>query len=197
MVMDEIFNKLLIENLTPNQFYILYCKHTNIVPSNLINSGIEIIRLRNDEWIDEDTLTVKSIALLKEIDSFFKTSKKKTSKAVMGENFMANIEYYLDLFPKFKLPSGKYARSDKKNLEGNFRWFFENHSYDWELVFNATRLYLDEYERKGYKFMRTSQYFIRKQTGDKTNDSELANYCDMILNGDTGPDDTHFSEKVF
>jgi hypothetical protein len=197
MVMDEIFNKLLIQGLTPNQFYILYCKHTNIVPHTSINSGIEILRLKNDEWIDEDTLTVKSLALIKEIDSYFKASKKKTSKAVMGENFMANIEVYLDLFPKFKLPSGKYARSDKKNLEGNFRWFFENHSYNWELVIDATKLYLDQYERQGYKYMRTSQYFIRKQNADKTYDSELANYCDMILNGETGMNDNHFSEKVF
>jgi len=197
MVMDEIFNKLLIQGLTPNQFYILYCKYTNIVPNPSINAGIEILRLKNDEWIDEDALTVKSLALIKEIDSYFKASKKKTSKAVMGENFMTNIEVYLDLFPKFKLPSGKYARSDKKNLEGNFRWFFENHSYNWELVIDATKLYLDQYERQGYKYMRTSQYFIRKQNADKTYDSELANYCDMILNGETGMNDNHFSEKVF
>jgi len=195
--MEEIFNKLLIEGLTPNQFYILYCKHTNIVPSTSINSGIEILRLTNDEWIDQNTLTVKSLALIKEIDSYFKTSKKKTAKAVMGDNFMVNIETYLELFPKFKLPSGKYARADKANLEGNFKWFFESHSYSWETIFDATRLYLDEYERQGYKYMRTSQYFIRKQSPDKTYDSELANYCDMITNGETGIDDTHFSEKVF
>jgi hypothetical protein len=45
--------------------------------------------------------------------------------------------------------------------------------------------------------MRTSQYFIRKQSADKTYDSELANYCDMITNGETGIDDKHFSDKVF
>ncbi len=89
-----------------------------------------------------------------------------------------------------------FEYKEKRNWDKTY-WFFENHSYDWELVFNATRLYLDQYERLGYKYMRTSQYFIRKQNADKTYDSELANYCDMILNGDTSADDNHFSEKVF
>jgi len=44
--------------------------------------------------------------------------------------------------------------------------------------------------------MRTSQYFIRKQGSDKTYDSELANYCDMLLNGSEDPSQTHFKEKV-
>ena len=198
MVMEEIFNKLIKQQLTPNQFYLLWCKKGNLAPMFNINLSLENMRLQSDGWVDEEgTLTSKSIILIQEIESYFKNSKKKTSKAVMGENFMVNIEAYLDLFPKFKLPSGKYARSDKKNLEGNFRWFFESHRYDWETVMNATRLYLDQYERQGYKYMRTSQYFIRKQNADKTYDSELANYCDMITNGETGMNDNHFSEKVF
>ena len=196
--MEEIFNKLIKQKLTPNQFYLLWCKKGSLAPMFNISLSLENLRLVSDGWVAEDgTLTSKSIILIQEIESYFKNSKKKTSKAVMGEHFMANIEAYLDLFPKFKLPSGKYARADKKNLEGNFRWFFESHSYDWETVMNATKLYLDQYERQGYKYMRTSQYFIRKQSPDKTYDSELANYCDMITNGETGIDDSHFSEKVF
>jgi hypothetical protein len=198
MVMEEIFNKLIKNNLTPNQFYILWCKKDSLTPLLNLNLSLENMRLVSDEWITADgLLTSKSIILIQEIESHFKVSKKKTSKAVMGENFMENIEAYLDLFPKFKLPSGKYARSDKKNLEGNFRWFFDSHSYSWETIFDATKLYLDQYERQGYKYMRTSQYFIRKQNADKTYDSELANYCDMITNGETGMNDNYFSEKVF
>jgi hypothetical protein len=198
VVMEEIFNKLIKNGLSPNQFYLLWCKKNSIVPSFNTNYSVELMRLKNGGWLnDDDTITSPSLILLQEIESYFKNSKKKTSKDVMGENFMVNIEAYLELFPKFKLPSGKYARADKTNLEGNFRWFFESHKYSWETVFNATKLYLDQYERQGYKYMRTSQYFIRKQNPDKTYDSELANYCDMITNGETGIDDTHFSEKVF
>ena len=196
--MEDIFNKLTKEGISPNQYYILWCKKNNIVPSFNLNYTVELMRLKNEGWIaSDDTITAKAHVLIQEFDGYFKASKKKTSKAVMGENFMVNIEVYLDLFPKFKLPSGKYARSDKKNLEGNFRWFFETHSYTWETIFDATKLYLDQYERQGYKYMRTSQYIIRKQNADKTYDSELANYCDMIINGDTDIDDKHFSDKVF
>jgi hypothetical protein len=56
-------------------------------------------------------------------------------------------------------------------------------------------MYLDEYESRNWAYMRTSQYFIRKQNQDRTFDSDLANYCDMFINGlDT--EDQHFKEKV-
>ena len=43
--------------------------------------------------------------------------------------------------------------------------------------------------------MRTSQYFIRKQDPDKSYSSDLANYCEIILNGDE-EDKPHYSVKV-
>lgn len=195
--MDEIFNLLIKNNLSPNQLYILYCIKHKIKTNDFVNDTLEVKRLQSTSWLGADlTLEGKSIILLQDLDSFFKTSKKKTSTSVMGENFMENIEIYLDIFPKFKLPSGKYARSDKKNLENNFKWFFESHSYSWDTILDATRKYVDEYEVNGFKYMRTSQYFIRKQGSDKTYDSELANYCDMLLNGGEDPTQTHFKERV-
>lgn len=196
--MEEIYNKLFKYGLTPNSFYVLYCIKSNIVCNNSINTSLEISRLESEGWIQMEKLTPKSITLIQSIDSYFKSSKKQTSSYIMGEDFQTRIEEYLEIFPKFKLPSGKYARSDKKNLENNFRWFFENHSYDWDTVIDATKLYVDEYERQGYKFMRTSQYFIRKlNPAEKTFESELANYCEVYLNGDSDyNDNSYFKEKV-
>ena len=195
--MDEIFNLLIKNNLSPNQLYILYCIKHKIKTNDFVNDALEVKRLQSTSWLGAElSLEEKSIVLLQDLDSFFKTTKKKTSTSVMGENFMDNIEIYLDIFPKFKLPSGKYARSDKKNLENNFKWFFESHSYTWDTILDATRKYVDEYEVNGFKYMRTSQYFIRKQGSDKTYDSELANYCDMLLNGGEDPTQTHFKERV-
>lgn len=195
--MDEIFNKLIKANLTPNAFYILYSIHQNVQPNKYVSASLEILRLQTAGWLDTDIkLTDKALILAQEIDSYFKSKKKATSKDLLGANFMDKIEEYLEIFPKFKLPSGKYARSDKKNLENAFRWFFENHSYDWETVMKATNKYLDEYEANGYKYMRTSQYFIRKQESDKSWSSELANYCDMYLNGTDSGHDFVFKEKV-
>jgi len=196
--MEEIFFKIINLGLTPNSLYILYNIKKNTVPSSLVNSSIEMARLSTGEWLIDGMPTGKAILLIDELDAYFKKSKKKTSSAILGDDFSTKIEEYLDIFPKFKLPSGKYARSDKKNLENNFRWFFETHSYDWDTVINATKMYVDEYERQGYKYMRTSQYFIRKlNPAEKTFESELANYCEVFMNGDSDYNyDSHFKEKV-
>jgi hypothetical protein len=42
--------------------------------------------------------------------------------------------------------------------------------------------------------MRTSQYFIRKQSTDKTFDSDLANYCEIALTK-TDDDLRRFKER--
>jgi hypothetical protein len=196
--MEEIFLKITNLGLTPNSLYILYSINKNTVPSPLVSSSIEIAKLTAGEWLVDGMPSGKAVLLIQELDKYFKSSKKKTSVGIMGEDFATKIEEYLDIFPKFKLPSGKYARSDKKNLENNFRWFFETHSYNWDTVLNATRMYVDEYERQGYKYMRTSQYFIRKlNPAEKTFESELANYCEVYMNGsDDYGYDSYFKEKV-
>lgn len=113
----------------------------------------------------------------------------------MGEGYKENIEKYLEIFPKIKLPSGKAARSDKKNVETAFKWFFETHEYSWDSVLKATEAYVSDYETRRYLYMQTSQYFIRKQQGDKTWNSELANWC-AIVEGGVVEQRPHFSEKV-
>lgn len=198
MVMDEIYNLLIKKKITPNQTYLLSCMRNKMTTANnFVNVGLEKSRLISQEWLNKDgELTAKSFTLLDEIDGYFKTTKKNTSKSLMGENFSEKIGEYLEIFPKFKLPSGKYARSNKKNLENNFRWFFKTYDFHWDTIIKATIRYVDEYERGGYKYMKTSQYFIRKQNLDKESDSELANYCDLIINGTEEADQSHFSEKV-
>jgi hypothetical protein len=194
--MDEIFNTLIQKKLTPNQLYILHCLKHRTVPHSSINISLEIERLKEDDWIEEvNKLTAKSIALLDNLDAYFRKSKKKSNEDVMGIEYMIKIKAYVELFPKGNLPSGKPARSNPKNLETNFRWFFETFDYDWETVSEATKMYLDKFEQENFKYMRTSQYFIRRQNQDKSSESELANYCEMYLNGDV-EDNSHFSERV-
>jgi hypothetical protein len=194
--MGEIFFKMSQAELTPNMFYILYCIHAGIVPDKSVNSSLEITRLKANDWLSEDLdLTNKSIIFMVEIDGYFKKSKKKTSKALMGDSFMQNIEAYVSLFPNKKLSSGKYARVPAKNLENSFRWFFETYDYDWETIFLATQKYISEYESKNYEYMRTAQYFIRKQNLDKSWDSDLATYCEFLKDSPDDDVDT-FSELI-
>jgi hypothetical protein len=181
--MEEIFNKLARVELTPNSFYVLYCIKNNTKPNNFINSSLAVTKLKQEGWLDENLqLTSKSIIFTTEIDGYFKKAKKKTTKDLLGDNFTNNIKFYVEIFPNRKLSSGKYARVNPKNLENSFRWFFENYDYDWDMIFKATKKYIYDYSLKNYEYMRTSQYFIRKQNTDKSYDSELADYCNMIDN---------------
>jgi hypothetical protein len=183
--MQEIFNKLLQQKLSPNGLYVLFCIKEKVKCTDSINFNLECIRLKSENWLGEDLqLSLKSLKFIEEIDGFFKKSKKKTSKTLMGDDFLDNIKTYNECFPATKLPSGVYARVNVKSLENAFRWFFETFDYSWETVIEATEKYVEEYAINRYNYMRNSQYFVRKQNTDKTWDSNLATYCDMISETD-------------
>jgi hypothetical protein len=202
MEMMEMFNLIIQKGITPDQFYLLYCIREGIASVH-INVHQALRELEFTKWIEPivpgelTKLSPKAITLLQQVESFFHVQKKKTAMQSMGNDYATNIEKYLLLFPKLKLPSGKPARSDKRNVETAFKWFFENHDYTWEIVLGATARYVDEYERKNYLYMQTSQYFIRKQQADKTWGSELGNCCASLLNGDDQDEGPRFEEKVF
>jgi hypothetical protein len=195
--MIEIFMKGIQQGLTPNTFYVLYCIKENIIPHNSINKELECKRLQKEGWLTEDLqLTNLSLIFTTEIDGYFKKSKKKTSKDLLGHNFMQNIEAYVKIFPNKKLSSGKYGRVPAKNLENSFRWFFENYNYSWETIFKATQKYVNEYETRNYEFMRNCQYFLRKQNPlDKTWESDLSIHCEYI-NDNPDDDVIPFSELI-
>lgn len=199
----EILNKIIQNKLTPNQFYVLVCIRDKISPL-YVNLHMELRTLLSESWIAEDspgvmTLQTKAEDLLIEIESLFKTQKKKNNNSLMGDSYQENIEKYQNLFPKKKLPSGKAARSAQSNVETNFRWFFEKHKFSWETILKATAMYVDEYERKtpAFIYMRTSAYFIRKTELDKSIVSDLANYCEIVESGDDLEGDFFFKEKVY
>lgn len=193
--MVEVFNKLIKNNLAPNSFYVLYCIKNKLKPKDFINVKLEVQRLKDGGWLTEDLkITDKSFIFVQEVDSFFKKSKKKTSSDLMGSDFMENIETYNNIFPKTKLGSGKYARVNTKTLIDTFRWFFDNYNYSWEIIHKATQRYVTEFSLNGFMYMRTAQYFIRKQNIDKSFDSDLATYCDIVSTDEE--DFNYFKENV-
>tara|TARA_R100000734_G_C3286785_1_gene79334 strand:+ start:267 stop:854 length:588 start_codon:yes stop_codon:yes gene_type:complete len=194
--MEEIFNLLLKNKINPNEFYVLYNIKHKIKTGKIVNLSLELTRLKNNKWLkDDNKLSDKAIMLIQNVESFFKVQKKKTSVALMGPEFIEKMKEYSEIFPKFKLPSGKYARTNIKTLEGTFKWFFNNFDYEWETILKAAKNYVEEYEMNNYKYMRTSQYFVRKQNQDKTYDSELADYCEAVISG-IDQQKNHFKERV-
>ena len=198
-----MWNLITTADLTPNQFYMLYFMKNNISPVH-VNIHQELRAVIAKGYINDLTsgagqkyeLTPKAHSAIDQVESLFRVQKKKTDTQIMGDDYQAKIKTYLELFPKIRLPSGKAARSDKKNVETAMRWFQENYEYDWDTILRATEAYVIDYQMRNYKFMQTSQYFIRKQNSDKTWASELANWCSDLVNDNVQNSDNYFSENV-
>lgn len=169
--------------ITPNEFYLLMCVFNDETP-NLINKHLETRNLQSKGFLNKDFKLTEKLEESGLAKYLIKTDKKDF------------IQSYIDLFPKIKLPSGKYARAHRTNIESAFKWFFKNYNYSWEVILKVTEFYVSEYETKDYLYMRTSQFFISKTNPDRSKESELANYCEMYLDGTLNKESHHFSEKV-
>lgn len=190
--MRKLFDLIVDARLTPSDFYVLYCIYEGM-EARFVNRHLELRHLKQFNYLDRNlNMTIHGVELIKKVEKIFEQTKSKP--ATLDKDF---IDEYYEMWPKGKLPSGKYARVDKKNLETAFKWFFKTYEYSRETILKATALYLDNYETQGWKFMRTSQYFIRKVENDKSISSELADYCNTIDSGNTDlGNDNHFKDKV-
>jgi hypothetical protein len=187
--MKELFDELSKSGITPNGFYILWCIYYKEKPY-LQKINLELRSLVASGYLHEDYIvTVKGISLLA-------LGENQITTAPIVSNNDENYDKFLSIFPKGKLPSGKPARVNKKNIEESFKWFFKNYTYDWDTILRATWYYIETYEKANYMYMKNSQYFIRKQNTDKSWDSELANYCEIIINGEDEDTSAHFSDNV-
>ena len=193
--MWELFQQILKEKMTPNQFLILYgIKKSLSLP--LPDNQSDVQQLKSLGFIEQDaSLSIKANKVIARYENYFIKAKKRTSIQLMGKEFLKRINEYRDIFPARKLPSAKPARVNGKPLENSFRWFFETYDHTWPEIIKATRMYVNEFRDKDYQYMMTSQYFISKQDKHRVKHSTLADYCDLIKEGiDT--EDKHFKEKV-
>jgi hypothetical protein len=194
--MKEFFDYLAENGITPNGFYVLWGIANKVRPA-VINVHTEL-RLLADLNLIEDAkkgiLTDEGNRIIDDATALFGNMRASVKKIVVTEDDM--VVQYLEMFPKGKLPSGKAARLPKNDLKKGFEWFFKNYDYSWDTILKATAYYVDSYEKNRYMYMKNSQYFIRKQNIDKSWDSELAAFCEIILNGGYTDDDNHIKERV-
>lgn len=174
----EMFDEMSKNSLSPDRYYLICCIRDSVSPIG-INLHLEMRRAVSDGWLvmSEDNtkanLTPKAHSLVDGIEKLFSIQKKKTNTQLLGKGFKDKIIAYNEIFPKEKNQSNKASRSNPKNLEKTFRWFFENYSYSWETIFIATKYYVAEQaDIQNSKYRQTSQYFIRRN-----DHSNLADYC--------------------
>ena len=117
--MWEILQKILKDNITPNQLMLLYAFEKSIgIPH--INPDLELKGLIKAEYItkidNSYTITLAGKKIMVKYNNYFVKAKKKTSIQLMGKDYMTGVQQYRELFPKMKLPSGKPARVNEKTL---------------------------------------------------------------------------------
>lgn len=197
----ELFKVIISDKLTPNQYYMLmYIVHKSLteLPSKvtpdiqvLITRGYIIISNENKVYVTESGKRI-----VKKVESMFIKTAENSAGDILGDEWEERIQEYINIFPAMKLPTGKYARDTKANIKNAFKWFFKNYDYSWDVILDATEEFVDEYRMKGYKFMCTSRYFIRKQELDKSYVSELAVRCQALLDDEDEPPINHAVKVV-
>lgn len=200
--MWELLQKILKENITPDQLLLLYSIDERIsVPQ--INPKSQIGSLVKEGYVDQHkkenklsyTVTKEGKSIIRKYNNYFIKAKKKTNIQLMGKDFAQKLEEYRNIFPAGRLPSGKPGRQNIRSLETAFRWFFENYEFTWDEIMKASRMYVNEFEDKQFLYMKNSQYFVSKQDKHKVKQSDLADYCDMIKDG-VIDQPNHFKDRV-
>ena len=192
--MWDLLQKILKNNITPNQCLLLYSLKEGIRPSTYLEE--DMVNLIDQGFYKDSKITDHGKKLMRSLDSYFTKAKKKTASDLMGKDYVENVKKYRESFPTGKLPSGVPARNNVKILTENFRWFFDEFDYTWEEVHKATDIYIRQYRAVNWEYMQNSQYTIAKQDKHKVKTSKLADYCDMVRDGIEPDENFHFKEKV-
>tara|TARA_R110000868_G_scaffold28617_4_gene107106 strand:+ start:7693 stop:8250 length:558 start_codon:yes stop_codon:yes gene_type:complete len=155
---DEIF-KL---RMSPNDYIILAYLH----------AGKPLEELGN--WVVEE---IKSLAMTKYIREI-PDSELTYPYALTGDglllfeetsDFNTFVGNYRDLFPKgVKSGNGTPIRGDLQGIAKKMEWFLRMYpEYSRTTILAATKLYVDQMQRKGYAYMTQADYFIKKDDGSK------------------------------
>lgn len=189
---SSLFDRLKFFNINVKQYILLYQLYIN---KNLSLEKKNLLATKLYDPVD-DKITEQGTNIIQSIDNLFAANKKIKLDVLMGVDYQSCIDDYINIFPTSKLPTGKYARGNKKNIETNFKWFFSEYNYSWNVIHDATQMYVQEYRAKNYLYMRTAMYFIRKDDGTRVVHSDLADYCDKIVNDDCYTRDKYFKTKI-
>jgi len=195
--MEGLLKKLIKYDLSPNQFFTLYFMKKG-KKSTVVNIDFELRYLKSTGWVNLDgKVSQKGIDVVSGVEEWFSSTIEKTNKSKLGDNYKEKIEAYRELFPK-GLHNGRTLRSSYNNLKTTFDKFFKEYDYPWDIILRATKCYLDLQEDNNFKFCKNSRYFIMKSI-NQTNDSELGNYCELIISGELeeNKNDTFRGDKVF
>ena len=88
--MWELFQQILKEKMTPDQFLVLYgIKKSLSLPLNNVNEQVE--KLVKIGMLEDGELTVKGKKVITKFENYFIKAKKRTNIQLMGKNFVKRL----------------------------------------------------------------------------------------------------------
>lgn len=156
--------------LMPTQYVMLYYLHHNLdckispETKNLLNK----LGYVNEEG----NITSLGRSIFTEPDTISEEKKQD-----IEELLKKMVEY----FPKGKIGGRPLRTAINGELIQKMKKFKKEYKYDSDIILKATQKYSEDKKMDGYKYMRNFKYFIGKQGQG----SDLADYCEMIINGET------------
>lgn len=155
--------------------YCRRCEPFNIIDFEVLKrQGYVTFKYENDYTISEEDKYAKA----QRLSSYASTDQY--------DNFIINdiavdsswIDEWIDLWPRGVKSGGYFVKSSKSACDKKMRNFIKNTSYDKDIIMKATKLYLDDMERKQYAYIKLAHYFISKDGV-----STLESFCDAVNDG--------------
>jgi len=146
---------------------------------SLTREGVELVEyIKSNFAKDKKQLTSVDIAI---------SGVETLTEAVQGNEVEHWISEWINIFPRGVKSGGKLVRSDEKSCLRKMKVFLREYDYNKDTIMEATKRYVQSKENEGYSFMRCAVYFIyRIGTSIADKSSDLASWCDEVLNGDSG-----------
>lgn len=154
---------LIEKNLSPSEYCVLACIKNGKNPKDVFCC-----------ITDETYLILACSSYLRE-DPFDESTYpyKLTGEGLKlfedPNDFNAFVEEYRNLFPKgLKSGNGTPIRGDKQGVIKKMEWFLRTYpEYSKSTILAATKLFIQQMERRGYVYMTQADYFIQKENGSK------------------------------
>ncbi len=202
LTLKSLFDSLDENELEPNQLYLLFCikerKESKINVFQPLRALLDKKLISSKDVVNQGYLleqylvTAEGVAILETVG--YTSTKEPVIDSKLDLSTIT--QQYNDMFPKMKAGSGSYMRSNPKDVKDALKWFITNYKYPWDIILKATARYLDDEELKSFKYTSTSRYFIKKMDVSRTITSKLADWCEIVQNGEEIVERPNFSDKV-